>query len=682
METAPTSGSEVKNIVVNVSVKGETKAINALANLERQMLKKSRADTMAARSTQGLTNTLEGADRAQRRMTQSSIQAGQQIQDFAIQVQGGQRFMTAFTQQASQLAFVMANTEGKIGSLAKFLAGPWGAAVFIALAVFTPLIQSFFEASGASDDFREVLHKQQTQAETTTEALKKLRVEQEMSTASAIANIRFQKENAESRINQITGQLNDPDFGGRFNKDSIATRMERANLEKERQRLKWDVVEYNVLLNKGEQLLKEEEEKAAERARRGAKSGGGSRKAALSDEEKAARDAAKATAELVEQYNAGGKAAFSYQKQVSQLKSVLDSKDLDDASRALVLKDLAKLNADYAASLSPQAALEAQLAGAQEERLRLEEQLLLVEQARNNPALTDAQLKFLDDLYNTINRKINPAYAEQLRLEKELERRAKAATEEGQGINRYGGEDWREREKLNEQIGHWTLVALQGGKAAEVAANEMARLRAELDMLDMTFLESTGLEAGLFAIQQFEDAFTAAIQGSKSFSQAFEDMGRAVIAMIAQIAVKWAIISALQSIFPESKLIGGLKLAKGGVIENGQQVTAYAKGGVVDRPTLFPMRNGMGLMGEGSGPEAIMPLKRDSRGNLGVGGGSVNVTVINNAGANVSVDDQGDGNVAIVIDQASKAIASDIARGDGRVSKALQGTYGISRARR
>lgn len=54
----------------------------------------------------------------------------------------------------------------------------------------------------------------------------------------------------------------------------------------------------------------------------------------------------------------------------------------------------------------------------------------------------------------------------------------------------------------------------------------------------------------------------------------------------------------------------------------------FADGGVVDRPTGFGFAGGRGLMGE-AGPEAIMPLKRDSSGRLGVaggGGGGVNVT--------------------------------------------------------
>jgi phage-related minor tail protein len=58
-------------------------------------------------------------------------------------------------------------------------------------------------------------------------------------------------------------------------------------------------------------------------------------------------------------------------------------------------------------------------------------------------------------------------------------------------------------------------------------------------------------------------------------------------------------------------------------------VTAFARGGIVDRPVLFPMANGTGLMGE-AGPEAVMPLGRDSRGRLGVRAANQNAgTVVN-----------------------------------------------------
>lgn len=69
-------------------------------------------------------------------------------------------------------------------------------------------------------------------------------------------------------------------------------------------------------------------------------------------------------------------------------------------------------------------------------------------------------------------------------------------------------------------------------------------------------------------------------------------------------------IGALGSIFT-----GGF--AKGGAFSGGNEITAFAKGGVVNKPTLFPMAKGAGLMGE-AGPEAVMPLARGPNGVLGV----------------------------------------------------------------
>jgi hypothetical protein len=57
--------------------------------------------------------------------------------------------------------------------------------------------------------------------------------------------------------------------------------------------------------------------------------------------------------------------------------------------------------------------------------------------------------------------------------------------------------------------------------------------------------------------------------------------------------------------------------AKGGVFAGGAELTAFARGGVVNRPTVFPFAKGVGLMGE-AGPEAILPLRRGRGGRLGV----------------------------------------------------------------
>ena len=76
-------------------------------------------------------------------------------------------------------------------------------------------------------------------------------------------------------------------------------------------------------------------------------------------------------------------------------------------------------------------------------------------------------------------------------------------------------------------------------------------------------------------------------------------------------------------------LIQGILPFENGAAFSSGRVQAFAKGGVVSQATNFPMRGGMGLMGE-AGPEAIMPLARGADGKLGVrggGGGAVNVVM-------------------------------------------------------
>ena len=80
--------------------------------------------------------------------------------------------------------------------------------------------------------------------------------------------------------------------------------------------------------------------------------------------------------------------------------------------------------------------------------------------------------------------------------------------------------------------------------------------------------------------------------------------------------------------------------AKGAAFDGGI-VDKYAKGGVVNKPTIFPMANGMGLMGE-AGAEAILPLSRGANGKLGVqaqGGGIGNIVVnVDASGSSVEGD--------------------------------------------
>jgi hypothetical protein len=110
-------------------------------------------------------------------------------------------------------------------------------------------------------------------------------------------------------------------------------------------------------------------------------------------------------------------------------------------------------------------------------------------------------------------------------------------------------------------------------------------------------------------------------------------------------------------------------------------VIPFARGGVVSRPTLFPMANGgIGKMGE-AGPEAIMPLQRIG-GKLGVrsAGGGVSVQIIDQRGSGsrpqVTQTTGPDGRrmIQILIRDEMKSMI-----GDGTFDRTLGNSFGLVR---
>lgn len=118
---------------------------------------------------------------------------------------------------------------------------------------------------------------------------------------------------------------------------------------------------------------------------------------------------------------------------------------------------------------------------------------------------------------------------------------------------------------------------------------------------------------------------------------------------------------------------------------SGGEVIPMAMGGVLSRPTMFPLaRGGRGLAGE-AGAEAVLPLKRGSDGRLGVssgGGGSVQVSVYDmrsSADAEpVEIEERQDVNgqriLSIMVrDEVRRNMAS------GNFDAEMRGAYGIGR---
>lgn len=179
--------------------------------------------------------------------------------------------------------------------------------------------------------------------------------------------------------------------------------------------------------------------------------------------------------------------------------------------------------------------------------------------------------------------------------------------------------------RLDEQV---QAVLGSAEDARDVMAafdGELRRLRSGLQMAggDVKTLEK-GLSKGL------KGAVDGMVQDGESLASAL----RGLFSQVSQTAYDAAVS-------PVTDHLGGVLargisgLAQGFLpFENGAafsqgRVMPFANGGIVSGATAFPMRGGVGLMGE-AGPEAIMPLARGADGKLGVRGGAGHTQVVMN----------------------------------------------------
>ncbi|WP_374432321.1 phage tail tape measure protein [Tabrizicola sp.] len=171
------------------------------------------------------------------------------------------------------------------------------------------------------------------------------------------------------------------------------------------------------------------------------------------------------------------------------------------------------------------------------------------------------------------------------------------------------------------------LEAQLGSSVSMVASfdGELARMR---ETMIFTGREvntlSNGISGGL------RKAFDGLIFDGMKLNDALKTVANTIVDSVYSIAIK-PVTGALGGLLAQgvAGVMGaGMPFANGGAFSQGR-VMPFAKGGVVSSPTGFPMRGGMGLMGE-AGPEAIMPLTRGPDGRLGVqaaGGRAVNVVM-------------------------------------------------------
>lgn len=233
-----------------------------------------------------------------------------------------------------------------------------------------------------------------------------------------------------------------------------------------------------------------------------------------------------------------------------------------------------------------------------------------------------------------------------------------------------------------------TLSAEQLQKLRE-QSDEYGRIQAALEEAKRRMRELKELSD--FAKSTVSGLFTDMLSGIQQGKNVWESFAQAAVNALNKIATKlmdMAINNLWQSAFPSGNMFGGgggggllgalfggggggggtFALhelahfsAKGDAFSNGN-IIAFAKGGIVGGPTLFPFAKGTGLMGE-AGPEAIMPLRRTASGDLGIIAANSNRP----QNVNITVNVEGANGDQHVIDLVKQGVSAGMSQVQGNI---------------
>ncbi len=156
----------------------------------------------------------------------------------------------------------------------------------------------------------------------------------------------------------------------------------------------------------------------------------------------------------------------------------------------------------------------------------------------------------------------------------------------------------------------------------------MERRRPDLDEFpDKSEKTHENLKLLGISATQFANAISKAFQQATTGGKQFDEVLKGLALKLSGLAVQNALKPVLKGLFN-----GIGDIFKGGGLEgNGQSLTPFASGGIINTPSYFPLSGGkLGLAGE-AGPEAIVPLSRGSDGRLGIASGG------SGSGGNITV---------------------------------------------
>lgn len=254
-----------------------------------------------------------------------------------------------------------------------------------------------------------------------------------------------------------------------------------------------------------------------------------------------------------------------------------------------------------------------------------------------------------------------------------------------------------EIEKLAEAYRQAATAAATAKLQSDLAFQQRQMGRSSIDQTVASTLQQYGLPENLNSYEaqlirsneqlklsrdlagDFASTLASGLRNGEGLWKSFGDAATSVLSKISDMLLNDVLNSLFRVNSAASSSGGGILSGLGSLLGLGgssafppaptPSLGLFANGGVfsnsiVSRPTLFPFANGTGLMGE-AGPEAIMPLRRDASGRLGVsapsndnrssGGSSI-------GGVHVSVG------VRFDQDEGFRAYVKDVAQTEGEAA--------------
>jgi hypothetical protein len=661
---------------------------------------------LAVLHTQLLKNTAAGVANGERMRATGLVmqQTGYQVGDFLVQVQGGTNVMVAFGQQATQLAGLL-TVLGKSTALIAL-----GAALSVLIPLTTAAAGVFLRARREADETTEAVNELNNAIESLDSTLQNFAATKRAAAAGMTVAEMFGGDSVEQAIRDLEAARADlerstenrgrgsrvgrPDDGGFF--ETYLERYEAAlvvvtTAEERLATLRAMQGEDTLAAFEAQDLALSNQFAMQQRIAQYGEDSNAVRQLQLSqsiDQYNAARDAQFALNELTFDHGEQLKASYAELQRFNYAQeSVLREQELaeqaterlaDQMERAANaamsflnrirsgVSGIAGLQAEVAAleagATSGQASAAGDVANLRDDPAY---QLLLAGGPTNELAQADALIAEagrLIELKSTLQDRVS-----------ELTRTESAAGSgsSGSSLSDQAAEavaslqaQFALQEALRGQTEEHILVRRAlGDSYSQIGAAQIASLEEQARLIAVvTEADEQRVRLNETVANSVASGLASMVDGTVSVKEAFKDMARSIIKELYDIFVVQQLVNSISGAFGG---IGGgkgakgvnLKSADGNVFSGGSQIQAYANGGVVDRPTYFPMSGGKtGLMSE-SGPEAIMPLKRGSNGKLGVeasGSGSqaVNIT------QNFSFSANGDETVKRIIAEAAPQIAN------------------------